>query len=84
MAFTPAICRPDPKSRAPGPKCSIKVEPSKILEDSSVQIVSGETCHDSAAVRGPHGNVQFGGLVRSGLIIFTAHRFFFWKRDWQG
>ena len=73
MANTPANCRPDPNSRAPGPKCSIKVEPSKILEDSSVQIVSGETCHDSAAVRGSHGNVQFGGLVRPGLILFSEH-----------
>jgi len=41
MALTPAVCRLDPNSRAPELKCSIKVEPSKILEDSSVQIFSG-------------------------------------------
>ena len=39
--YTPAVCRRDPNSRAPELKCSIKVEPLKILEDSSVQIFSG-------------------------------------------
>ena len=40
MALRPAVLSPDPNSRAPEIKFSIKVEPSKILEDSSVQIFS--------------------------------------------
>ncbi len=40
IAVRLAALSPDPNSRAPELKCSIKVEPSKILEDSSVQIFS--------------------------------------------
>ena len=59
MAVTPAALSADPNSMAPGLKCSIKVESSKILEDSSVQIVSKET--------------SLGGLIRPGLIIVSTH-----------
>ena len=47
MAVRLAVLSPDPNSRPPELKCSIKVKPSKKLEDSSVQIFSGYTSLDS-------------------------------------
>merc|ERR1712143_120060 len=62
-AFTPAVCRRDPNSRAPELKCSIKLEPSKHRRTFCSNFSASKHLWIQSALTVPHGNVQFGGLV---------------------
>ena len=46
MAVRLALLSPDPNSRPPELKCSIKVEPSKILEESSGKTEFSKATHE--------------------------------------
>ena len=73
MAVRPAVVSPDPNSRVPELKCSIKLEPSKHRRTLCSKFSAGKHLWIQAAVTVPHGNVQFGGVVSPGLIIVSTH-----------
>ena len=71
MAFRPAVKSPDPNSRPPELKCSIKLESSMHRRTLCSKFLAGKHLWIQAAVTVPHGNIQFGGLVRPGRL--TTH-----------
>ena len=76
IAVTPAVCRPEPNSRAASLKCSIK-----ILEDSSVQIFSVYTSLDSGGCKTStrQSSVWWPSKTRSSYSLDTQPDLYFGK-----
>ena len=72
MAVRPAVLSPDPTSRPPELKCSLKLEPSKHRRTVCSKFSASKHLWIQVTVTVPHGNVQFAGLARPVLNIVST------------